>query len=226
MSNRFQLAALAAALVLGACDDAKLPVALEEGSAGSGNDTECTGALTGTFDNVVVPPEAVCILSNSTVTGSVKALGGSRLTAFNNVVRGNVLGDKADAIQWTGGTVGGNIHIIGFPQADPTFIQAISDATLLPGGNIKVEKLSVGGIRILNNNLQKGSILVDDNNLGFPMLITGNRVVENLQVVKNRGPGFKQVTGNIVGENLQCFENDLPFVGGPNTAKQAQGQCF
>jgi hypothetical protein len=227
MTTRFKLAAatLAAALVLGACDNATKPTAVA-GSGGSSDDTQCVGTLTGAHDNVVVPPEAVCFLINATVRGNVKALRGSQLFAFNNTVRGNVEGDKADAVQWNGGSVGGTIHIVGFPEADPFFVQAISNATILPGGNIQVEKLSVGGIQLLNNNLQKGNIKVEDNNLQFPMLIIGNTVAENIQVFKNRGPGVKQVTGNTAGESIQCKENDPVFIGGPNVAPKKEGLCF
>jgi hypothetical protein len=45
-------------------------------------------------------------------------------------------------------------------------------------------------------------------------------------VFKNAGPGEKTVQANTVREALQCFENEAPFVGGTNTAGQAEGQCF
>ena len=42
---------------------------------------------------------------------------------------------------------------------------------------------------------------------------------------KNRGPGPKTVQGNTVRGDLQCFENDEPFLGTPNVARKAEGQC-
>lgn len=56
--------------------------------------------------------------------------------------------------------------------------------------------------------------------------ITTNCVRENLQVVKNTGPGPKHVHTDIVGENLQCFENTPPFAGAGNVAQIAEAQCF
>jgi hypothetical protein len=46
----------------------------------------------------------------------------------------------------------------------------------------------------------------------------------NMWVFNNRGPGNKQVVSNIV-DNLRCKRNRPPFVGGPNVAEAAEGQC-
>ena len=58
------------------------------------------------------------------------------------------------------------------------------------------------------------------------MSVAGNHVTGNMGVLKNSGDGDKQVVGNTVGQNLQCFDNTPPFLGGPNTAGKAEGQCF
>jgi hypothetical protein len=50
--------------------------------------------------------------------------------------------------------------------------------------------------------------------------VGGERGYDGGKKVKGR-----KVTPNRVGENLQCFENDPPFIGQPNVAKQAEGQC-
>ena len=61
MSKSFSHALTALVVVLTACQDG--PVAPEAGSAGSGNDTECTTTLFGgTYDNLVVPEGATCFL--------------------------------------------------------------------------------------------------------------------------------------------------------------------
>ena len=46
-----------------------------------------------------------------------------------------------------------------------------------------------------------------------------------MQVLRNLGPGSKTVMQNFVG-HLSCFDNSPPFIGGPNNAQQADGQCF
>lgn len=206
------------------------------------DDTNCTGALTGTFDNVVVPEGATCVLSNSLVRGNVKALPDSSLTSDSNIIRGNVEGDKADDIfifSTTGpSVVGGNI------QAKEGDIGVAVCGTRLPNGNIQIEKFdaslgiivggqvpvpgvpacgAIGG----GNVLEKGNIKVEENRIGiFGLDVSNNRVAQNLQVFKNRGGALRRVQSNQVGENLQCFENQQPFVGSPNTAGKAEEQCF
>jgi hypothetical protein len=82
------------------------------------------------------------------------------------------------------------------------------------------------------NTLSKGNIKVEENTVtsvfgfGAGLRVDQNRVAGDLQVFKNRGPAQKTVQGNTVGENLQCKKNSPPFVGGPNAAKKAEGQCF
>jgi len=233
---------LAAALVFSACSqDATAPAAVA-GSGGSGNDTQCTGFLPpGTYDNIVVPPGAFCLLENSTVNGSVKALENSTLSIFGRVtVHGNVDGDKADIVDMLG--IGGRNLVLGSIQikeggSTGGFSYARVCGTDLPNGNIQIEKMKnyvlVGGPRFCNtgNTLAKGNIKVEENSIGFPvpfgeMEVSRNTVGGNVQVFKNVGPGLKFVQGNTVREDLQCFENTLPFVGGPNTAGKAEGQCF
>ena len=71
-----------------------------------------------------------------------------------------------------------------------------------------------------------GNAFVQENVIGLGGLtIQRNRVAQNLQVFKNTGVGPKRVQLNTVLGNLQCFEN-LGFVGGPNFAQRAEGQCF
>jgi hypothetical protein len=48
-------------------------------SAATASDSTCVGLLTGTHDNVVVPPGAACTLVGATVEGNVKALERSTL---------------------------------------------------------------------------------------------------------------------------------------------------
>lgn len=234
---------LAAALVFSACNpDATAPPGVA-GSGGSGNDTQCTGFLPpGTYDNVVVPPGAFCVLQTSTVNGSVKALERSQLNIRNTTVRGNVDGDKADIVDML--AFGGRNLVLGSIQVKEgggtgNFSYARICGTDLPNGNIQIEKMRnyvlVGGPRYCGglgggNTLEKGNIKVEENSIGFPffgeMEISNNSVGGNVQVFKNVGPGTKFVQLNTVREDLQCFENTLPFVGGPNTAGKAEGQCF
>jgi hypothetical protein len=202
----------------------------------SASDTPCVGLLTGTFDNVVVPPGATCFLTNSTVAGNVKALENSRLFITSSTVFGNVNGDKADTVRVSDSTVRQDISIKeGGPG--PGFSGTIICRTTVQEGNIQVERM-VGEVVIGHpticgaplNSVLKGNIKVQDNVItaggGFFGLRVGNNVAQNLQVVRNTDAGLKTVSGNTAGESIQCFENTPPFVGGPNTAPNKEGQCF
>jgi hypothetical protein len=57
--------------------------------------------------------------------------------------------------------------------------------------------------------------------------VMGNTIGGTSHVSNNVGPGFfKAVQGNTVAKTLVCENNDPPFIGGPNVARQTQGQCF
>jgi hypothetical protein len=229
-------ATLAAALVFSACQDSTEPVALEA-NAGSSSDTECVGVpsddefftvlpTTGTFDNVVVPPGATCFLLGSTVRGNVKALEDSRLFMVEDVVGGNVEGDKARAVNVIFSTVSGNIHII--EAGDPFFLSAFVLGTVLPNGNIQIEKgrRFLGDWNVVESTLEKGNIKVEQNDATFFSQVFTNTVAGNVQVFRNVGPAEKFVDNNTIGGNLQCKENQEPFVGQPNVVRgNAEDQC-
>lgn len=212
----------------------------------SADDTQCVGVI-GPFediDNVVVPRGQECVLVGADVKGNVKALRGSSLVAISNRIGGNVEGDRPQNIALLGTDtdptiVGGNVSITGvtgpgLPFDGLTVNAAVCD-TILPGGNISIEKSRGGTIAVGSpdpticggNELGKGNIVVQQNLIPAPELffVADNEVGGNLQVFKNRGDGAKSVSGNTVRQNLQCKRNDQPFVGGPNVAGKAEGQC-
>jgi hypothetical protein len=208
------------------------------------DDTRCIGALPAdTYDNIIVPRDSLCVLQGSVVRGSIKIEQNARLVAIYNEIRGNVEGDKAELLQMTANTVGGNVFIEkGETPGDGGFDIYLCGNTLTQG-NIQVEKIQ-GSIVIGDpepsvaypcapNNVQKGNIKLEKNLAvpfaGMPtsgLVIRGNQVGGNLQVFKNEGPASKTIQGNVVNQDLQCFENDPVVVGGPNFAAKAEGQCF
>lgn len=210
------------------------------------DDTQCSATLTGTYDNVVVPPGQSCILVGATVLGNVKALEDSRLLVFTGTnVRGNVEGDKADLVQVVDSTVREDITIKeGGPAAAPasgffclvfpnpaTPCEVLVANSTIENGNVHVEKMR-GDTLVVGNGLLslspiRGNVLMYENFTPADQFldVTFNTVSQNVQVYKNRGPGGKFVTSNTVRENLQCFENDPGFFSFGNVARQAQGQC-
>src|SRR5690349_13153317 len=57
------------------------------------------GLSGGTYDNIEVPPNAVCVLEGVTVTHSVRALAGAYLFVFGSTVGGDILGLAPKAVQ-------------------------------------------------------------------------------------------------------------------------------
>jgi hypothetical protein len=214
------------------------------GSAAS--DTTCTGLITGgTHDNVVVPPGQACFITAATVLGNVKALEDSRLRITASNVRGNVEGDKADIVQVVSSRVGGNIVVKeGGPPVSvaPGFTGCASalgistpcevfiDGTTVEAGNIQIEKLH-GTVWVTDSVAPspiRGNVKVEDNFISPAaefIFVSRNEVEQNVQVFKNKGPGRKRVSENVVQQSLQCWENDQPFIGAPNVARDAEGQC-
>jgi hypothetical protein len=216
------------------------------------DNTLCEGTLPpGTYDNVVVPEGMRCNLSDSIVLGNVlaleqsglamvrdevdgnvKALGQAEVIFIDTEVRGNVKGYKANAVQVFRGIVGGSIHIVGANVPGPFGpMGAIVDGTLLPKGNIQIEKNTTPGVAINRSRLEKGNVNVAENVIHSPTFAQGlqildNQVAGNVQVFNNSGPSEKVVQFNTIGATLQCFENTEPFIGGPNFAQKAAGQCF
>jgi hypothetical protein len=228
------------ALALGACSDATQPPATQEEpkpsfSHGGPSETTCTGVMTGIHHNVTVPPGQTCFLVEATVLGNVKALRDAILSVDLSTVHGNVEGDGPDVFQvGIGSTVHGNVFVTeaGNVPLPGGGLATVAIGSLNPegpittiGGDVHILKSNGNLIRVGRVNLTGGSMKVEENNVRVFLRIVNNVVAQNLQVLKNRD-GSKFVTDNQVGQNLQCFENSPPFVGGPNTARQAQGQCF
>jgi hypothetical protein len=175
----------------------------------------------------VVPPGATCTIGNAVVRGNVKALENSRLFTFSSTVGGNVEGDKAEVVQLLTGTgIAGNVILKEGEFADNAFDVAICGTTV--GGNVEIAKMTgaivMGGPAFCANQF-RGNLKIEEN-LILVLDINLVSVGQNMQVFKNRGTGTKLIFSNTVGQNLQCFENDPPFVGGPNAAGKAEGQCF
>lgn len=200
-------------------------------STARADDFQCTGLLSGVIPgNVVVPPGAFCTLRNATVHGDVKVLQNADLEAQQNRIDGSIQGDKAGSVHSHGDTVGGNIEAKDGGPSSRGFIEVWINSTV-PNGNIIVERMTgefrlEGGFMGGPNSVRDGNMFLQHNVvLGF-MDVLGNTMEENLQVFKTTGPGTKRIVGNTVGESLQCFENAVPFIGGPNVARDSAGQCF
>ena len=230
--------------------------------AAQADDTTCGVIAAGTHDNVIVPEGAFCLIQGpgTVIKGNVTAFPRSSLLIqggvevhgnvigladslvrlhaglpIENIVRGNVLGDKVDGLelQFVGNVVHGDIHVTGrgvVPLTEADIGVHVCGARLL-NGSIEVEKMTISRFIRLDNGycsapnfLDKGGIKVVENHVppGVEGLWIGQAQIAsgNLQVFKNTGGGPKTVVGNNVATGeIQCYENDPPFVGGPNMGK-------
>jgi hypothetical protein len=199
--------------------------------------------LTGTFDNIEVPPNTVCVLEASIVTHNVTAFAGSRLFIYNSQIGGNVLGLSARVVQLaTETTVGSNVDVrnagdVVYPFAScaiqDTEVQGDVSCTRNNPGSPIVRGVAAGTtppdeppparpVTIHGNVTLEGNVIPPGNVLLLELTTVGN----NADVNKNTGGGHKSVQNNTVANKLDCKKNDLPFVGGPNVANKAKGQCF
>lgn len=225
-----------AGLVVVACGETPQPtepIAIEPSLNASGSTTQCVGVLPpGTYENVEVPPGATCRIFDATIRGSVKALQHADLFMGDVQVGGNVEGDKAAFVQMLGGFVNGSIIVkegVSPTQGCGVFVSDV----VVGEGNVQVEKMTTQCLHVEDVRMLKGNIKVEENNVAphpvpavFHLRVSNNVGAVNIQIFKNRGLAPKTVQNN-QARLLQCFDNDPPFVGGPNPATpQEEGQCF
>lgn len=218
------------------------------------DDFECNFTLpAGTYHgNIVVPRGQECFLTHVIVHGNVKALADAQLNIHDSTVYGNIEGDRADAVNVNISIVHGNITATeGGPAVRPTLLNCsfvfpgpanpcefhVQGSTLV-NGNIHVEKMT-GSVFATSNDVQKGNVQFVGNIIpaNENLFIWSNfpRIAGDLQVFKNTGPGGKFVFTNPVLGVIQCYENEPPFVGGPNFGRapdqppplmSGKNQCF
>jgi hypothetical protein len=216
-------------------------------ASGNNNATTCNGTFTGvTLGDVVVPPNGVCILTNSVVNGQVDVLKNAYFQATNTQIKGDVNGHTAQTVFIDTGSSTGSIG------ADTTAQVFVFNATVngdvnsdhgtneveicgsTVNGTATVQDLHGGGNEILIGDPAGGcasntlkNVQVDHNSTDVLLSIRGNSISGNATVSYNNGPSDKFVQANNGGKTLKCVGNASPFVGGPNgvwTSKQ--GQCF
>jgi hypothetical protein len=195
--------------------------------------TQCQGALTGTFDDIVVPAGAVCYLQNSIVTGDITIFGNALFSGRDNIVGGNITSHNANLIEIQRGQVGGRIELKGTTLIQDRFVgdYAVTvNGVTVSGGDITVKNtVTNSGIRVGVNHVLTGDVSLKNNLVDFGgpgLTVNDNQVAGDLDVDSTEGDGPKTVQNNVVGDTVKCKDNDPPFVGGPNTATRFKGQCF
>ncbi len=160
-------------------------------------ETRCTGTLTGSHDNVVVPQGATCDLRDARLNGSVYVQRSGGLTISGRTfINGNVQSEDGGAYVRIVGpsvTVGGNVQIKYNYQAS-----AIQRGTTIHGSFQYVE------------------------NSGH-LFANGAFIGSDFQLFKNTGGA--SITSNTIRQNMQCKENTPAPAGGGNRAGNKEDQC-
>jgi hypothetical protein len=196
-----------------------------------------------TTDDVVVPVDAVCTLTNSTVTGNVFVSRGGFFQATGTDIGGGVKArDALTLFIDTGSTVGRGV------DSDGTAQVFVFNATV---GDIEVEHSSevvqVCGTQVRHDveiersafdilvgdpqakdcagNTVGDDVEVERNDAQVELVVRGNTIGDDLEVSHNSGPADKFVEDNTGNGRLECFGNEDPFAAARNTFPTIKGQC-
>ena len=211
---------------------------------------KCNGTITGQTikSDLVVPPNGVCVLSNSTVLGGVDVHRNAYFESDNSTIKEDVQGDQAQTVFInTGSKVGDNVlgeqtaevfvfnSTVGGVSVERATDQAEVCGTTVNGRGIDIARsgqdILVGDpltAGCAGNTVSRGSVLIAQNSTNVELIVRGNSVPNgNMYILNNVGTSDKEVQTNTGGKTLKCTGNAAPFVGGPNgTWHSKHGQCF
>jgi hypothetical protein len=212
--------------------------------------TRCNGVYTGVTikDDVIVPKNGSCTLTNSTVKGDVEVSRNAYFQSTNTSIREDVEADDALSIFIdSGSAIGGDI------TADHTAQVFVFNSTV--NGGISVDRstdtvnlcgntvkgIGIGVVRsgrdilvgdpltvdCAGNTVTRGSVLIANNKTDVELVVRGNTLGRgSMYVLGNSGSSDKFVQNNTGGRLLWCGYNSSPFVGSPNPGFQRYlGQC-
>jgi hypothetical protein len=206
----------------------------------SAPDLRCDGIYgPGTYNNVIVPPNGTCTLSEVTVLGNVivqhdgnldlQGSGsiGQSLRAGNNssvfedfgwVVNGLTTADGATSL-----SLDGTLHNVALNNTQ----DANLFATTIDGNF--VANHSTDSVGIQSTTKITGSVVLNDSGGGVPgflnYYIDDNPEIDGSVIVTNNTAPV-EIVGNVIRQNLACFGNNPPPVNGGNTVGgRSLGQC-
>jgi hypothetical protein len=189
--------------------------------------TICRGDLPfGSYDSVVVPPNATCSASGSTVSRTFTVGRGATLNGVGVTIGGSLIALGAENVRLVYFSVGGGVIIRGGGGnlvIQSSTVRGDVDISGVHGFIAIISNESPGALgrmRVVNNVLQP---LDPTSTVGLN--ISSNQVGTDATVSGNRGRVEKNVQGNTVGGTLSCIGNEPPFLGTSNTATAFRGQC-
>lgn len=189
---------LAAILALTSIGLVATPVAADDFECGTpGGDPETIEG--GTFDNIVVPTGATCVLIGVTVQGNVLAKPASELEIDESTVGGGLKAETDAGVFGFGTTVAGSWI------CDGCFFDDLFSVNV--GGDISVKGAELGNFMCdvtVGGNLTITESIGGD---GFPFEIDNAGVDGNLAFTRNEGPA--SITNSGIGGSLQFSNNDV-----------------
>lgn len=156
-------------------------------------DTYCTGALTGSHDNVIVPAGETCDIDAASIKGNIKVYGS--VTIDGSAVRGNLQAEP-----------GHGYVRIGFSGAEPV---AIEGSVQIKGSTLEGQKSGYGsGLAEVAGNFQ-----FEEN--ASTLVAVDASILGNFKAQANSGGG--SILNNVIGGNLECPDNDPEITESGNT---------
>ena len=192
----------------------------------------CDTAHSGiTTDDVLVPANAACTLTGSTVTGNVFVSPGGFFQATDTDIGGRVKARDAQTLFIdTGSTVGRSVDAHGTAQVfvfnatvGEIEVEHTSEVAQICGTTVEDDvEVKRSGFDILvgdpaakdcaGNNVGE-DVEVEHNDIQVELVVRGNTIGDDLEVNRNVGPELKVVENNTGGGELECFGNQDPVHG-------------
>jgi hypothetical protein len=209
----------------------------------------CTAELTGvSVDEVIVPADGSCILTDSAVNGNVSVGQNAYFQATNTAIGGKVRANAAltvfiDSDSSVGRSVEAsdtaqvyvfNATVNGDIDVDRAAEVVQICGTTVPNGDVEVKHsgtdLLIGDPQAegcAGNTVSRGDIEIEHNVAEIEFVVSGNAVtLGDLEVKNNSGSVEKFVQDNTGGDELECFGNSPTFTASGNTGfVRAKGQC-
>jgi hypothetical protein len=197
-----------------------IAVSLYAGSAGAAGKTttQCDGTLSGTYDKVVVPNGATCVLDGATINGSLTVGSGSSLYSTSSTISGNVTSRDAVTVRLLDTDLGHNVMISG-----------TSGLVKLGNKGCQVDPSAALNVKVQGN---QGNVAIRDMTIGRNLMVSGNAgrtglfrntVGNGVKVFNNTGLA-NRVRDNTIRGNLNCHGN-VKVLSSGNTAHRLLGQC-
>jgi hypothetical protein len=209
----------------------------------------CEADATGAdVDEVVVPANGVCTLTDSTVGADVTVHDGAYFQATNTDVGGKVraynagtlfIDSESTVARYVKSTGTAQVFVFnatighGLEIYDTTEVVQVCGNTFTRG-DVKVFRsgtdILVGSsdavVDCAGNTVSDGDMELRRNVTDVEFVASGNTISKDLEVYDNSGPVEKTITDNTGGDELECFGNEDPVVATGNTFAHELGQCI